>query len=586
LSSQNILLAIFLSTLAYLFYLSSDFVTISTGIALFIIGMHFLEDGFKRFTGGKLEEVLANSTNSMPKAIFTGFLSTSVVQSSSLVSIIVISFLSAGLIGLAGAIGIVFGSNLGTTTTAWIVAYFGVKVKISIFAMPMIIFGVILRFTKLIGIGHILLGLGLIFLGIDYMKDGFDTLKNSIDLAQFAMAGVLGLLVYILVGIIATVVIQSSSATMAIIITALASSQISYENALALAIGANIGTTITAVLASLTSNSEGKRLALAHLVFNLVTGFIAIIFIKQLSMAVNSIADVFAIEDMVLKLAIFHTLFNLIGILVMSGFIPKLVTFLESKFVEKEDYDKPIYLNDASLNSVPASFEVIQKEIEHLYDNSLDIIASTLSIEKCNLITAGFSESDLERVNKDYNIDEAYNDKIKHLYGEILGFIAKTQDISTLSDSENIKLNRLRVAMQYIVETNKDLKHLKKNLDKYSTSKNQILKTEYIKLKNIIAKTVSTINYIKSLEDTIDILVEIDKLRVEIKKMDTHSNNDIDKLIRNKELDTLTATSLMNDSKYTHSIMKKLTHVLYILWLDDTTKDIALKIDNEYLGSY
>ncbi|MCK5294331.1 MAG: Na/Pi cotransporter family protein, partial [Arcobacteraceae bacterium] len=270
---------LFLLAVAYLLFSSNDAKTIIAGIAIFLIGMVFMEDGFKLFSGGLLEKVLEKSTSSVPKAIGTGFLATAIVQSSSLLTIIVISFLSAELISLSGAIGVIFGSNIGTTTTAWIVSAFGVKIKIAHYAMPMLIFGVIFRFNKnktYQGLGNILVGLGFVFLGIGYMKEGFEAMKAGLDLAQFAIDGYLGVLVYISIGAVATVVIQSSSATMALIITALATGQIEYVNALSLAIGANIGTTVTAIIGSLSSNENGKRLAVAHFIFNIVTGFIAI----------------------------------------------------------------------------------------------------------------------------------------------------------------------------------------------------------------------------------------------------------------------------------------------------------------------
>ena len=263
----------FMLVLAYIVFSSDDYKIIIGGIAIFLIGMIFMDDGFKLFSGGALEKLLAKSTKTLPRSIGTGFVATSIMQSSSLVSIIIISFLSAGLMSLSGAIGVIFGSNIGSTTTAWIISSFGVKIDMAVYAMPMIIFGVGFKLSDkhtLKGFGNVLIGLGFIFLGIEYMKDGFETLKNGIDLSSFQMEGYLGALVYILVGIVATVVIQSSAATMAIIITALVSGQIIYINAIELAIGANIGTTITAILGAMTSNSNGKRLALAHLIFNLV----------------------------------------------------------------------------------------------------------------------------------------------------------------------------------------------------------------------------------------------------------------------------------------------------------------------------
>jgi phosphate:Na+ symporter len=146
---------------------SGDARTIIAGIAIFLIGMHYMENGFKLFSGGALETVLGRFTGTTPRAVFTGFLSTSIVQSSSLVSVIIISFLSAELIGLTQAVGVVFGSNIGTTTTAWLVSAFGLKIKISAYALPMLIFGVVMQFSRHVtykGLGSVLIGLGFIFL--------------------------------------------------------------------------------------------------------------------------------------------------------------------------------------------------------------------------------------------------------------------------------------------------------------------------------------------------------------------------------------------------------------------------------------
>jgi phosphate:Na+ symporter len=260
---KKYLTPILLLIFAWFVISNEDAKTIIAGIAIFLIGMHYMENGFKLFSGGALEMVLERFTSTTPRAIGTGFLATAVVQSSSLVSVIVISFLSAELIGLTQAVGVIFGSNIGTTTTAWLVSSFGLKIKIAHYALPMLIFGVIFQFSRRAvykGIGSVFIGLGFIFLGIAYMKDGFEVLKDQLDLAEYAVEGFLGVFIYILFGAVATIVIQSSSATMAIIITALASGQIDYINALALAIGANVGTTVTAILGALLT----RQLNISH----------------------------------------------------------------------------------------------------------------------------------------------------------------------------------------------------------------------------------------------------------------------------------------------------------------------------------
>ena len=332
-------LPVMIAALLLAFWFSPDAQEIAAGIAIFLFGMLMLEDGFKLFGGGMLERLLERATGSTPRAITFGIVATSLLQSSSLVSVITISFLSAGLITLLGGVGIIFGANIGTTTGAWLVAGLGLKVNIAAYAMPIIAVSIVLVFQKsktLRGIGYALAGLGFLFLGIHHMKEGFDAFNDQIDLTRFALTGLLGLVIYSLTGTVATVIMQSSHATMVLILTALSAGQISYENALALAIGANIGTTITAIIGALGANFQGKRLALAHLIFNTVTAAVALIFIAPLRDAVDAISAAVGIvpDDYAMKLAVFHTIFNVIGVALMLPLLGRLITFLERRIIE------------------------------------------------------------------------------------------------------------------------------------------------------------------------------------------------------------------------------------------------------------
>ena len=244
---NKLLLPLVLILLGLVFWWSPNFKDIAAGVAILLFGMLSLENGFKSLTEGPLQKLLSMMTNRYYKSFLFGVFSTAILQSSSLISVIAISFLSAGMVQLSQAVAIIFGANVGTTATAWLVASLGLKIKISALAMPILVFGTLLAFQKnksLKGIGNVLVGLGFIFLGIHFMKLGFDAYKDAVDITQYSMDGVAGLLVYTGLGMLATMILQSSSATMAIILTALAAGQVSYANALALAIGANIGTTM------------------------------------------------------------------------------------------------------------------------------------------------------------------------------------------------------------------------------------------------------------------------------------------------------------------------------------------------------
>ena len=565
-----------LVALAYLLYINEDSKYIVAGIAIFIIGMYFMEDGFKLFSGGTLEKLISKSTDTTFKAVGLGITATAILQSSSLIAIIVISFLSAKLITLSGAIGVVFGSNVGTTATAWIVSYFGMKIDIAALALPMIIFGVIFRFynnKNLQGLGNILLGLGFVFLGIGYMKDGFEDLKQGIDLSQFAIEGYKGVIVYILVGIVATVVIQSSSATLALTITALATGQIIYLNAIAIAIGANIGTTITALMGAMISNANAKRMALSVVIFNVVTAFIVTITLFYFIDIVDFLSVYIGISenDYAMKLSLFHTVFNLAGLIIFSFLIPKLVSYLKTLFVEeKESYiSKPKYLN-MEVVAVPfAALKATKKETIHLYDNASEVLSHAIMLHRHRYL----GKNDISTVVKEstdiieLNIDDFYQTRIKSLYSDIIDY--STYFINDLDSEKRVYLYDLISACRDIAEAVKNTKELQKNISKYLLNDNNYIKDEYNYIRESLAKTMNTINEIKNSKDEIDVLSKSELLKEYLKSLDVIATGRIDILIREKKIDKKMATTLLNDSAHAHNIIDKLINVAKILWIED-----------------
>ncbi len=589
---QKIFLPTIFFILAYGFWISPNFKEISAGVAIFLFGMLFLEDGFKAFTGGLLERMLRKTTDSTWKALSFGVVSTTVMQSSSLVSVITISFLSAGLIGLAAGIGIIFGANLGTTTGAWLIAGLGMKVKISAYAMPMLAFGIVLVFQKsknLKGIGYIFAGLGFLFLGIHHMKEGFEAFRHTIDLTAFAVAGYPGIFLFTLIGIFATVVMQSSHATLVIIITALAAQQITYENALALAIGANVGTTITAIIGSMSANVQGKRLAGAHLIFNMATGFIAILFIYQIAEAVDWISNNVGIaeDDYTLKLAVFHSIFNTLGILVMLPLISTLVNFLMRTMPEKElPVAAPKYLNDASIELPDTAIEAVRMETLHLYDNAFTIITHGLSLHRHDIL----SDEDMDKVistSRSINpidIDAEYETSVKGLYSEIVNFISRAQT-SMEADQAN-ELFTLRAAGRDIVEAIKDTKHMQKNMSQYIASDNEFIRAEYNKIRIYLGSVLRRLAVIQRESDDPTSFLSLDTMKLKMKENDTTANGMLEALIRDGRISSLMATSLMNDASYANDVTKNLLQMGEALFAtgDQSMKDaeriIALDDDD------
>ncbi|MGJ0328758.1 Na/Pi symporter [Aliarcobacter cryaerophilus] len=564
----------FLILLGYVVIADENFTVILSGIAIFIIGMFFMQDGFKQLSGGILEKLLEKFTSNTLYAILTGFLSTSVVQSSTIITLIVVSFLSAELLTLVQAVGIVFGSNVGSTTTAWIVSSLGVDVKISTYAFPMLVFGVVLRFFKSNGVkgsGNVLLGLGFIFLGISYMKDGFDIMKNSIDLASYAMEGYLGIIVYILIGILITVVIQSSAATLAIVITALNADSITYVNAIALAIGANVGTTLTTILASFASNENGKRVALIHFLFNLISATFITILIYQFIDLTDFIAPFLGVSDnnYGMKLALFHTIFSVTGVILLTPAISLLVK-LSEKLIQKKvsSASKPKYLNQSVLSNPDASLAALRKEIINLYENCQKAMLHALNIH-----TTGLTRETLkvqlakELTIIDTDIDEIYQKNLKALYSEIVKFSSFAQE--NMFDFQHKKVDELKRAAVLLVEVLRDTRDIQKNVNFYLKSKNEYIKEEYNILRKELAEMLIDINTLSKLENDSDQLTQFELIKTELAHNDLASSEELDTLIREDKIKATMATSYMNDSATGYSIQKKLVKVANILFLND-----------------
>ncbi|AFL69275.1 Na/Pi cotransporter family protein [Sulfurospirillum barnesii] len=564
--------------LTYIFTLSQNFVLICAGIALFLFGMFCLEEGFHAFAGGFLERILHTMTNTVFKSLLFGVLSTSIMQSSSLVSILSISFISAGLISLAQGIGIIFGANLGTTTGAWLIAGLGLKVDIASYAMPLLVFGTLLLFyneNKSKALGYLLMGLGFLFLGIAYMKEGFDAFKAHIDLTQYAMGGMEGVLVFALLGVVATLVMQSSHATLVLIITALYASQVTYENALALAIGSNIGTTITALLGSLSANIEGKKFAVAHLLFNFITALIAIAFIQPFIMLIDKTAQFLGIvpDDYALKLALFHTFFNLLGVVLLFPWTTQLVALLNALFRPYEkalpQKDDVYYLHESALDFPLSAHTVLFKETKHLYQNIAESIAHSLSITK-NDITSGMESDEIIALRNKalpFNMDAYYERNIKEIYGKIITFAIMAQ--GKFSQESMYDLVAIKNANLSLVEAFKAAKHMQKNMLKYLESSNTEIKTEYNHIRKNLISHLRTMQLIFNTNEEDVAILLLSKLHVDTQKYDIASNKALDNLIRSNKINYAMATSLMNDTSYAYTIASELSKAAQLLFVHE-----------------
>jgi phosphate:Na+ symporter len=396
------------------------------------------------------------------------------------------------------------------------------------------------------------------------MKEGFETFQSQINLTDFSMTGPLGVIVFTLVGILATIIMQSSHATLVLVITALSVQQVTYDNALALVIGANVGTTITAVIGSLTSNTDGRRLALSDVLFKVTAGIVFMILINPITGLVEGIGSFIGLapDDFTLKLAVFHTLFNIAGVIIMVPLVNKLVALVSFILPQRKIATaEPMYLNEAALELSDTVLEAVRKEAIHLYENAFAIIAHGLSLHRHDIL----SDKDLESTDVikgkviEINIDDEYSKTVKGLYNEIITYISRVQTVMT--PEENDTLFTMRAACRDIVEAIKDTKHLNKNMSKYIKSDNPYIRAEYDKYRVFLGSVLRQISALKDEGgDPLSILA-LDTIKLEMETMDATYNGMLDELIREGKITAQMATSLMNDSAYVYDVTKKLVQM-------------------------
>lgn len=345
------------------------------GVGLFLLGMWLMTDGLKLAAGPALERILARSTGTRVRGLASGVAITALVQSSSAVTVATIGFVNAGLLTLGQALWVLFGSNVGTTMTGWLVSLVGLNFKIEALALPMIGVGMVLHLTgassRRGALGMAAAGFGVLFLGIDILQDTFGDLGNQMTLPEGS--GALGVLAHVAAGAALTVLMQSSSAALAVVLTAAQGGLLDMQDAAAVVIGANIGTTATALLAALGATPNARRAAAAHVLFNLLTGAVALVLLPWLIGAIERMRDLMELAAApAVTLALFHTTFNILGVILMWPLAGHLAAFLARRFrTAEEDEAKPQHL-DRTVLSVPAlALDALVREVRRSGEISL-----------------------------------------------------------------------------------------------------------------------------------------------------------------------------------------------------------------------
>ncbi len=361
----------------YSFY---DFLKLIGSLGLFLYGMKIMSEGLQKVAGDRLRSILTAMTTNRVTGVLTGVLITALVQSSSATTVMVVSFVNAGLLTLAESISVIMGANIGTTVTAWIISIFGFKVDMSMFALPLLGLALPLIFSSKShrkSFGEFVFGFAFLFMGLAYLKTNAPDLNSNPDMLAFVQnytdMGFFSVLLFLFIGTVLTMIVQASAATMAITLIMCANGWISFELGAALVLGENIGTTITANLAALTANAQAKRAALAHLVFNVFGVIWVLVIFHPFLNLVTWIVDTFipaSTPDVIVsyKLSAFHSVFNICNVCLliwMVKLIERTVCFI---IRPKEEDEEPRlrYITGGMLSTAELSILQAHKEI-HLY---------------------------------------------------------------------------------------------------------------------------------------------------------------------------------------------------------------------------
>lgn len=431
-----------------------------SGLGIFLFGMMTLEDALQKLSTNSFRQFLRRSTNNAFSSVFSGIITTAIVQSSSMVSLMVLAFVGAGMIPLYNAIGVVIGANLGTTFTGWIVTTLGFKMHLSALAIPTVGIGCLLAVSsdkekRLNQIGLTFLGFGLLLFGLDLMKSSIESVAQNLDLELLRGWHPV---TYLLAGALFTAVIQSSSASMMITLSALNAGIIDLPSSAALIIGADLGTTSTTALGALKGSITKKQVAMSHVLFNLVVDLLAFIILLPLLPNIMGWLDV---TDPLYSLVAFHSLFNFLGILLFLPLLQRFSHYLEHLFVDDDEVRK--YIQNVPTDTIPEALLAVEKEVRRLFIQASEINLRNLKISPQQLTINTSLQQDIESAfDSSLKYQERYN-RLKTLEGELVEYASALQQASLSKDDGNRLLLLLQSARSSVYAA-KNLKDIRDNL--------------------------------------------------------------------------------------------------------------------------
>ncbi|NNF34229.1 MAG: Na/Pi cotransporter family protein [Saprospiraceae bacterium] len=567
----------------------TDILTLLGSLGLFLYGMKVMSDALMEVAGDKMRNILATMTSNRVFGVFTGFLITSLIQSSSATTLMVVSFVNASLLTLTESVSVIMGANIGTTITAWLITILGFKVSMSALALPLVGLGFLLTFAKgktTRDWGKFVIGFAILFIGLQFLKDSVPDINQNPEilawLQSYTDLGFLSILLFLFLGTVLTVVLQSSSATMALTLVMCFEGWIPFDLAVAMVLGENIGTTITANLAALVANYNAKRTARAHFIFNMIGVVWMLILLYPFLSAVDWFvtsqgggSPFSSPEAIPIALSVFHTSFNIINTTLLIFFIPlivKLVVRLIPAVVKEEPgVDMPKYLDETSLKYPQTAMRALLDESKRLLEGpTFKIVSHALNLHRTDIK----SEEKIKKIVKgsketiEIDIDDIYYNKVKTIYSKIIKYATITQSEFQLKPKKVVAINKLKLANRYMVEVIKDCKGLQANVAEYMNSDNKYIQKEYDMLRRKVSKVLRKVYLIGTTKDPQKHQKALEDLKIDAMESDVMIDGTLDELIRKGHIDSEMATSLANDSDNVASISKHLIEVAELLYVE------------------
>jgi len=569
------------AALAWSFWRHPGWLQLCAGLALFLFGMQCLEEGLRQLAGGRLEQLLAHSTGTRPRALLFGMAGTALLQSTTLVSLLTIAFIGSGLIQLGGGIAVILGANLGATSGIWLLALAGQNLSLSPLALPMLVLGVLAGFSGPRGkaAGRVVLGVAFIFLGIDQLREGFAAIGGGLDLAALQAGGAGGTALLVLAGLVVTVVLQSSHATLMLVLAALGGGQLQLEQALALAIGANVGSSVsTAFVGMLGGNRSGQRLALAHALFNLGTATAALCLLLPLTWLVRLLAQTLGFADnALLQLALFHTLFNAGGVALFWPLQGRLEALLRRWLPERADPAVPAmagadarlprvrarHLSGPALESADAAAAAVALELRHLAGLGLEVICQALCLPPSELDTASPDPARLDGSLPPpacLDAEALYQQRVKGVYGDLLAFMGR---LELPLDAEHQQFwTQAQMAALQLVNAVKGAKHLQKNLRQRLAGPDTPVRAAYLDLRAQLFARIRALRALGRERDAVAFAARLQALDQDEAAFHAAFRTRLFQQVRQGVYDGLEAGSLLNDQGYAQQVYQSLRQVL------------------------